>query len=111
MWAASARLCAVACFAACFAACAANHSHVAAELAPAAADSAQTSLARACEDALAHVDALLAAREADPSFPADALAEARELRRVAIELVAGGDFALALELLGSSAALLEGAPE
>lgn len=76
-----------------------------------APDSLSSGLERACEDALARVDELIAARDLEPDFPHSALAEARELRGAAIDALAAGDFELALELLHAAESILQDRPE
>ncbi|MCI0451890.1 MAG: hypothetical protein L0Z51_05785 [Candidatus Latescibacteria bacterium] len=102
----SVRAAALALLAACALACAANGpSPPDSDSTP--ADSALAALEQACDAAVARVDELIALRDADPDFPRDLLAEARELRRAAVERFAAGDFPLALELLEAAALLLE----
>lgn len=77
----------------------------------AASDSLSSGLERACEDALARIDELIAARDLESHFPRSTLAEARALRAAAVDCLAAGDFELALELLRAAESLLQERPE
>ena len=63
--------------------------------------------ALACERELVFVDTILARCDSDPSFPRGRLAEAKELRNMAVELYLERDFVLALELLAEAVSILK----
>jgi len=63
-----------------------------------------------CEQALAELDDLIAARASQTDFPADRLAEARSLRAAAFDQYVSGDYDLALELVDDALSLLRTAP-
>jgi hypothetical protein len=108
---ASLRAAAFALLATCALACAGGSLPPASSVSDTASDSLSVALEQACDAALERVDALIALRDVEPDFPRDALAEARELRGAAVERYAAGDLALALDLLESAEALLEGDAE
>jgi len=77
------------------------------EAAGAAPTSALASVELESEHALQTLDELIAVRSREPSFPAAALAEARELRRSAGDVFLSGAYDLALALAREAIALLE----
>jgi hypothetical protein len=104
----SLRAAALALLAACALACAASGPPPPDDaFASAPTDSTLATLEHECDAALARVDVLIALRDAQPDFPRDVLADARELRRAAVERFAAGDLSLALELLEVATLLLE----
>jgi hypothetical protein len=97
--------------AACALACAANDFPASSEPAAiAAADSASSSWAAACDVALQQLDALLAARASDSTASVADLAEARSLRSEALDLMAVSDYELAFDLIARAISVLERAP-
>jgi hypothetical protein len=60
-----------------------------------------------CEEALARLDVLIAGADVDPDRGSPALTEARALRGGALELMASGDFDIAIDLIESAIALLD----
>jgi len=97
--------------AACALACAANDfpgSTVPA--ATAVSDSSSGSWATACDMALQQLDELLNARDSDPTAVFADLAEARSLRREALDLMAASDYELAFDLIARAISVLEQAP-
>lgn len=102
---------AVTLIAACALACAANDfPGLPAPIGPAASDSTNTSWEVACEVALNRLDQLLAARDSNPAGSAADIAEARELRREALDLMAAADYELAFDLFSTAISVLEAAP-
>jgi hypothetical protein len=74
----------------------------------AAVDTAAVSLQRTCETALARLDVRIATSSADAGTSTGAvLTEARALREEAVELMATGDYDVALDLIRSALALFE----
>ncbi len=59
-----------------------------------------------CEQSLQQLDTIIENKADDPSFPPEALAEARELRNIAAELYLDGEIELALEMIDEAFALL-----
>jgi len=77
---------------------------------PSPADSSITAVSpeeMRCADALSRLDVLIASSDLVSASPSPALVEARALRRGAVELMASGDFDLALDLIESAIALFE----
>jgi hypothetical protein len=62
---------------------------------------------RVCMDALDRLDTRLTRSVPDAAVPAADLVEARALRSQAIEMIATGDYALALDLIREAAAVLD----
>lgn len=66
-----------------------------------------TTVERACMDALARIDDRLSHFSSETAAATADLAEARALRSQAIEMIATGNYALALDLLRDAMAVLE----
>ncbi len=78
----------------------------------AAVDTAAVSLQRTCETSLARLDTRIATSEADAGTSAGTVVtEARALREEAVELMATGDYDVALDLIRSALALFESGSE
>ncbi len=98
-------------FAACALACAANDFPGSPPPdAAAVSDSTSASWAAACDVALQQLDSLLAARDSDPAASIADLAEARSLRREALDLMAESEYELAFDLIARAISVLERAP-
>jgi hypothetical protein len=97
--------------AACALACAANDfPGGSAPSATTVPDSTRVSWAAACDVALQQLDALLAARDADPAASFGDIAEARSLRSEALDLMAASDYELAFDLIVRAISVLEPSP-
>jgi hypothetical protein len=96
---------------ACALACAANDvPGSAVPVAPAVSDSTIASWLGACEVALQQLDALLSACDSSSTAALADAAEARSLRREALDLMAAFDYELAFDLIARAISVLERAP-
>lgn len=68
--------------------------------------SQKSPLENECERELLYLDRLIESRRGVPDFPAVAMAEAVELRRLAVELILEEEYTLALELIDEAVTIL-----